>query len=78
MIELPAPASVCRLERVPADVVHHVVEVVVLGRDGAEAFERFLPGGIDAGLAEGLAHAMGVDLGVGLTDRGVADDDARE
>ena len=56
------------------DVVHDVVEVVVLGRHRAEVGDGVLEGRVDPGPAEGLLQPVGGDLGVGLGHRRVAHD----
>ena len=54
-VELPLPAAVDPPERVAGHEVDHVVEVVLLGRHGAEAGDGVVDGGVGPGPAEGVA-----------------------
>ncbi len=65
-VELPAEPLVDRPQRTAGDVVHHVGQVVRLGRHGSEPGERLVLGGIGAFTAEGVTHVVGPDLGIGL------------
>ena len=68
-VELPLPSVPDLLHGSSGDVVEHVVEIVVLGWDGAEAGQRVVDGGVGPGLAERLLELEGPDLRIGFGDR---------
>ena len=59
-------------------MVHDVGEVVVLSRDGPEVPHRLVRVRVGAGVAEGFAELVGLDLRIGLGHRRVAHDGAAQ
>ena len=68
-VEFPLPATLDLLERLASDEVHHVVEVVLLGRHGAEMRHGVIEVGVGPRSPEGLAQVESADLGVELGHR---------
>ena len=75
-VELPLEATVGGAERMTSDVIHHVIEVVILRGNGPETGDGFVDACVGARMSERLAQVVRADLGVGFGDGRIAHDDA--